>query len=260
MDSFEWNKIIGAVLGTLLFVVALNIVVSGLLAPHKAEKPGMEVAVTEPTAPTGEAPAAEVPPDWGTVLPAADVAAGEQVHQRCLQCHDFTKGGPRKIGPNLWGIVGAKHAHMQGFGYSPAMQQLADKTWDYDTLNEFLKNPKAAVPGTSMSFIGLSKERDRINIIAYLRTLADSPLPIPAPKPAAPAEETAPAEGGTGEPAGELQAPPPGAPTTPPGTAPAESAPGTAAPAQPTTEQPKPATPEGPAPTTPPAQPGGGGH
>jgi cytochrome c len=257
MDSFEWNKIIGAVLGTSLFVVALHIVVSGLLAPHKAEKPGMEVAVTETTAPTGEAPAAEVPPDWGTVLSAADVAAGEVVRQRCLQCHDFAKGGPRKIGPNLWGIVGAKHAHMEGFSYSPAMKALADKTWDYDALNTFLKSPKAEVPGTSMSFIGLSKEPDRINLIAHLRTLSDSPFPIPPPRPPA-AEEPAPStDGGTGEPAGELQAPPPG--TTPEGGAP-PPAPGAAAPTSPA---PQPAAP-GSAPSPTPAQPapttGSGGH
>jgi cytochrome c len=250
MDSFEWNKIIGAVLGTLLAVVALHIVVSGLLAPDKAERPGMEVAVTEPSAPTGEAPVAEVPPDWGTVLPAADVAAGQVVHQRCLQCHDFSKGGPRKIGPNLWGIVGAKHAHMEGFSYSPAMKALAEKTWDYDALNAFIKNPKAAVPGTSMSFIGLSKEPDRINLIAYLRTLSDSPLAIPPPKPPAP-EEPAPADGGASEPAGELQAPPPG---TPDGTAAPASGGATPAPAAPGST-PSAAQPGQPAPTT-----GSGGH
>jgi cytochrome c len=219
MDSFEWNKIFGAVLGTALFVVALSILVSGLMESDKAEKPGMEVVVTEQPA-DGGTPAPEVAPDWGTVLPTADVATGEKVHQRCLQCHDFTKGGPNKIGPNLYGVVGGHHSHEPSFTYSAAMKALAEKTWDYDALNEFLKNPKVAIPGTKMAFAGLSKEQDRINLIAYLRTLSDAPLAIPAPKPAEPAAAPAetPVEGAGEPPAGEVQAPPPG--SAPDGTTP----------------------------------------
>lgn len=245
MDSFEWNKIFGAILGTALFVVALNIVVGGFMAPHKSDKPGMEVVVTETTAP-GETPVAEVAPDWGTVIPVADLAAGEKVAGRCLQCHDFAKGGPNKIGPNLYGIVGANHAHIQGFVYSAAMMALKDKTWGYDELDAFLKSPKGAVPGTKMAFAGLSKVTERVNLIAYLRSLSDAPAAIPAPKPAAPTEPEAPATGDGTEPAGELQATPPA-----PGAAPPAPAPGTEAPANPATTPP----------TTPaPAKPAGGGH
>ena len=227
MDSFEWNKIFGAVLGTALFVVALYIGVEGFMEPEKAAKPGMEVAVVEEQGTPGEAPVAEVAPDWGTVLPAADLAAGETVHKRCLQCHDFSNGGPNKIGPNLWSLVGGKHAHAAGFAYSTAMQALAGKTWGYDELDQFVKNPKGAIPGTKMAFAGLSKQQDRVNLIAYLRTLSDAPLAIPAPKPAAaPAPvEGAPPEGAAVEPAGELQAPPPGTTPAPPPPAPAPAAP-----------------------------------
>jgi cytochrome c len=253
MDSFEWNKIFGAILGTALFVVALNIVVGGIMAPPKGHKPGMEVVVAEGPA-TGEAPVVEAAPDWGTVLPAADLAAGEKVAGRCLQCHDFAKGGPNKIGPNLYGIVGTNHAHAAGFAYSSAMAALKDKLWGYDELDSFLKSPKAAVPGTKMAFAGLSKTTERVNLIAYLRSLSDAPMAIPAPKPVEPAAPATPPADGT-EPAGELQAPPPGAPgTTPP-------APGTAAPAEPTTTPP--AVTPGSAPTPPapePAKPAGGGH
>jgi len=244
MDSFEWNKIFGAVLGTALFVVALNIVVSGLMTPHKAEKPGMEVTVAENGGTAAEAPVAEVAPDWGTVLPAADLAAGEKVHQRCLQCHDFSKGGPNKIGPNLYGVVGGHHAHEPSFAYSTAMKALAEKTWDYEALDAFLKNPKAVVPGTKMAFAGLSKTQDRINLIAYLRTLSDAPFAIPAPKPAEPAPAETPAEGAAEPPAGEVQAPPPGS-STPEG-APASGTPATEAPSAPA--------------TTPAPAPSGGGH
>lgn len=229
MDSFEWNKIFGAVLATALIVVGLNVVVSGFMKPHKSEKMGMEVAVTETTGPASGPAPADVPIDWGTVLPAADVAAGEQIHGRCLQCHDFTKGGPDKIGPNLYGIIGAKHAHAPNYAYSPAMKALADKTWDYDAFSAFIKNPKAAIPGTKMAFAGLSKNQDRINLAAYLRTLSDSPPAVPAPNPAIAAPAPAPTAPGTPadgtEPAGELQAPPPGtAPATPGTTTPATPA------------------------------------
>lgn len=258
MDSFEWNKILGAVLATALIVVALNIVVGGFMKPHKSEKMGMEVAVTETAGPTTGPAAPELPTDWGTVLPAADVAAGEQIHQRCLQCHDFSKGGPDKIGPNLYGVIGAKHAHAPNYAYSPAMKALADKTWDYEAFGHFIKNPKAAIPGTKMAFAGLSKEQDRVNLTAYLRTLSDSPLPIPAPNPAAATPPAAPAApGGDGtEPAGEVQAPPPAAPgaapaTPGPGTTP--PSPGTTTPANPTTTTPAGAAPATPPATTPPA-------
>ena len=253
MDSFEWNKIIGAVLGTVLFIVALYIVIGEVMKPEKPEKPGMEVAVTEESASGGPPPAAELPPDWGTVLPAADLAAGENIHKRCLQCHDFEKGGPNKIGPNLWGMVGNHHAHAPDFTYSTAMKALTDKTWDYEALNQFLTNPKSAVPGTKMAFAGLSKTQDRVNVIAYLRTLSDSPLAIPAPNPAAAAPAPAPAtpaaaDGAASEPpAGELQAPPPSEPataagTTPPasGTTPPTSTPPTAPAASPTPAIPAP--------------------
>jgi cytochrome c len=82
------------------------------------------------------------------------------------------------VGPNLWDVVGNKQAHIAGFGYSPALQA-AGGTWDYEKMNAFLANPKAAVPGTRMAFAGMRRADDRANLIAYLRTLSDSPRPLP---------------------------------------------------------------------------------
>lgn len=262
MDSFEWNKILGAALGTVLFIVALNILLDEVMAPEKPTSPGMEVAVTE--TPTSGGPVAEVKPDWGTVLPTADVAAGEKIHQRCLQCHDFEKGGPNKIGPNLYGVVGGKHAHKEDYAYSGAMKGIAGP-WGYDELDAFLTNPRGAVPGTKMTFAGLSKQSDRINLIAWMRTKSDSPASIPAPNPAAAQAPAAAAGGPDGEgPSSQTQTPPGGgtapgaAPPTAPtgGTPPATPGPATPAPASgvqapgqsvppPPAAQPAPATPPG---------------
>jgi cytochrome c len=260
MDSFEWNKILGAVLGTALFIAGLNILVDEFMKPEKPTTSGMTVAVTE--APTGGTPAAETKPDWGTVLPVADVAAGEKVHQRCLQCHDFEKGGPNKIGPNLYGVVGNKRAHEPTYSYSSGMQS-AGGTWGYDELDAFLASPRAVIQGTKMTFAGLSKQQDRVDLIAWLRTKADSPFALPPPHPAA---ANAPAAGGgpDGEsPTTQTQSPQPGEKPQPtaPGAAPPTAPTGGVPPASttPAPAKPEPASGPAPAPTpaTPPATPPG---
>jgi cytochrome c len=196
MDSFEWNKIAGAVLGTLLFVVAVKIASEFIFEVKEPAKPGYVVQGVEAPAATGTTQvAAEEPlPDWGTVLPKADVAAGKSISTRCEQCHDLSKGGPNKIGPNLWGVVGRPRASHPGFDYSGAMKAKGG-SWSYDELFKFLKSPGAYIPGTKMSFAGLPKAQDRIDLIAFLRTDMDSPAPIPPPQPAKAAPAQTPANG-----------------------------------------------------------------
>ena len=196
MDSFEWNKIIGAVLGTAMFVVILKIATEAIFEVPPPPKPGYVVEGVQEASTGGAAaaPVEEALPDWGTVLPKADLAAGKDVSARCEQCHDLSKGGPDKIGPNLWGVVGRARASRASFSYSSAM--LADHSvWDFDKLFRYLKSPQSVVPGTKMTFAGLRGASDRIDLIAYLRTLSDSPMAIPAPKPAAAAAPAAPAKG-----------------------------------------------------------------
>ena len=196
MDSFEWNKIAGAVLGTLLFVVAVRIATGFIFEVKEPAKPGYVVQGVEAPTATGTTQTAteEAMPDWGTVLPKANVADGKSISTRCEQCHDLSKGGPNKIGPNLWGVVGRPRASHPGFDYSAAMKSKGG-SWSYDELFKFLKSPGAYIPGTKMSFAGLSKADDRINLIAYLRTDMDSPAPIPPPRPAKAAAAAAPANG-----------------------------------------------------------------
>jgi cytochrome c len=200
MDSFEWNKIAGAVLATLMFVLVVSFATEAIFEPAKPAKPGyvVEGVQEEASAASSAAPAEEALPDFGTVLPTADAAAGQKISQRCEQCHDLSKGGPNKIGPNLWGVVGRPRATHEGFSYSGAMS--ADHgTWTLDKLFKFLKSPATMVPGTKMSFAGLRSAQDRINLLAWLRTQSDSPVPIPPPAPKAPAASA-----------------PAGAPATPP--------------------------------------------
>ena len=186
MNSFEFNKMAGAVLGTALLAFGLNILSGAIYHGEKPEKQGfaIEVAQADTGAAAGggsTAPAAGSGKSLGALLASADAAKGQAVAKQCGACHDFTKGGPNKTGPNLWGVVGRQHGSHEGFTYSDAMAGLKDKPWTYEALNEFVTSPKAAVPGTKMGFGGLKKEDDRANLLAYLQTVGDAKVDFPAP-------------------------------------------------------------------------------
>ncbi|MBI1274226.1 MAG: c-type cytochrome [Alphaproteobacteria bacterium] len=179
MSGFELNKIMGAILLAALVACLAGFVAHVVVHPHEGgEKAYVVEGVGEETG-TAVAAAPAGPEPIAALLASADVAAGQKVSRACAACHDFTKGGPNKVGPNLYGIVMNKHGHMEGFSYSDGMMGMHDKVWTYDELNEFLYNPKAYVPGTKMAFAGIKKTQDRANLIAYLRTLADSPASLP---------------------------------------------------------------------------------
>jgi len=193
MSDLGFNKIAGAVLATGLAIVGLKELTSIVYKVEPAEKPGYAITIAEETGPGGAA-VAEVPIDWGTVLPTADIAAGEAVAKKCASCHSFNQGGATMVGPNLYGVVGHKPGSHAGMAYSDGMKAFGEKTpaWDYEHLNAFLTGPQKYIAGTKMSFVGLKKPEDRINMIAYLHSLG-STLPIPAPAPAAAAPAAAPA-------------------------------------------------------------------
>jgi cytochrome c2 len=199
MDSFEWNKIAGAVLGTLLIVFGLSIFSGILFETEAPETPGYVIAVAE-EAGEGEGEAAaggeEAPAQpIGVLLASADPAAGEAAAKKCATCHTFGEGEANKIGPNLYEIVNRPIASHEGYEYSPAMQAYAEtaQTWTFEHLNTFLLDPDAAVPETKMAFPGLKADEERANVIAYLRSLSASPAPLPEPE--AEAAEAAPAGG-----------------------------------------------------------------
>jgi cytochrome c len=177
MDSFEMNKILGAVLGTALIVVALNIASGAIFAPEKPAKPGFNIVVPKTETGTQAAPAEKEPP-VAQLLASADPKRGEDAAKVCQACHTFEKGGPAKIGPNLWGVVGRMRAGMAGFDYSSGMKSMGG-TWTVDDLYHFLAKPQAFVEGTKMTFGGIARPQSRADLIAYLNTLSDNPAPLP---------------------------------------------------------------------------------
>ena len=178
MDSFELNKIMGALLGTCLLLLSVNIVAGAYFAPTKLAKPGYDIAV--PETPAGGGPAAPAEPEKpiAELLASSDPTKGENSAKKCAACHTFTKGGPNRVGPNLWGLVNRPKASEAGFNYSAAMKGKGGQ-WTYDDLNKYLTNPKAFVPGTNMQFAGLNRGSERADVINYLHTLAENPAPLP---------------------------------------------------------------------------------
>jgi cytochrome c len=234
MNSFEINKILGALLGTCLVLVAMHIASGAIFSPVAPAKPGYVIAVKQETQ-GGAAPAAPAETPIDTLLASASSERGTQIAKQCQACHNFQEGQGPKVGPDLYGVVDRPIASVSGFNYSSALKGAAQKLggkWTFDALNKWLTKPSAVAPGTAMTFAGLANEKQRADIIAYLDTLSPHPVPLPkaqgsaAPpaKPAAAAPAaTAPASGGSPAASpGNAPAPAPAAPAAPAGAAPAQ--------------------------------------
>lgn len=213
MDSFEMSKMAGAVLAALLLIVATNVIVTA----KTASSPNQPVAgykLPTDTA-TAEAPAGEAKPAETAEAPAAaakDVAAapakdaaapapagggfdakavvamlasakaedGAAKFKACAACHQVKKDAPSAVAPNLWGIVNRPKAAQADFAakYSEAMKAKGGE-WTYENLALFLHKPKDYVPGTKMVYNGIKDPAEIASVVAYLRTLADAPAPLP---------------------------------------------------------------------------------
>ena len=164
MDSFELNKILGAVLATCLLLMVTSITAEALFSPKMPEKPGFEIAVKE---------------DAGSAKEGGAAAAAAEPIEKLLQTASVEKGGPNRVGPNLYGVVGEpKGQGRGGFNFSAALKGKGGN-WTFDDLNKFIANPKGFIPGTAMGFAGIAKDSERADVIAYLNSLSESPQPLP---------------------------------------------------------------------------------
>lgn len=192
MESFEWNKIMGAVLGTLVFVMGVGFLAESIYAPIEGNGPGYALAEPEGEGHGAtEVAVVEVTP-LSVLLASASVEEGARSVRKCASCHNFGDGDANKVGPALYGVVGKQVASSDSFSYSGAFGEFgaSGETWSYENLNAFLESPKKFIPGTKMSFAGVRKEKERANILAYLQTLSGSPVAFPEPE----AMEAEPAE------------------------------------------------------------------
>jgi cytochrome c len=203
----EFNKIAGAVLVTLLTIMVIAKIGNTLVPIYypPADKPGA-------AAPGSEGPAQEPDRPVAELITAANADDGRRRAQACVACHSFEKGAAAKQGPNLWDIVGRDKGSAAGFAYSPAMKD-APGEWTYEELFRYIGDPQAVVPGNKMAF-RLPRAEHRAAVLAFLRTLSDSPKPMPAveKKPDAPTDANKPAP----PPPGGGTAPPQGGATKPP--------------------------------------------
>ncbi|MGO8916673.1 MAG: c-type cytochrome [Stellaceae bacterium] len=179
MSSFEWNKIIGAVLASMILAMVSGIIAGNLVKPIVPAKPVYVVAGEAPAAQQAAAAAPAGPEPIAPLLAKADASAGKDQAKKCTVCHTFDKGGANRIGPNLWNVIGEPIAEDRGgYQFSPALTAHKGQKWTADELNQWLFSPQAFAKGTKMTFAGLPKAQDRADVVAYLNTLSDTPQPL----------------------------------------------------------------------------------
>ncbi len=194
MNSSYLNAAAGAFLFIAFVVMTVSITSDAIFHTGAPETEGYAIAVTEGSATTADAGAEEALTPIATMLVDASAEDGQKAFRKCQACHTVENGGANRVGPNLWGIVDRQVASADGFGYSAAMTDYSEdgaKSWDFDALNNFLHAPRSYMRGTSMGFAGLKKDDERANVIAYLRSLSDNPVPLPDPEAQAESEEAA---------------------------------------------------------------------
>jgi cytochrome c len=162
-------------------MTAIGIIYLTTLSEHpqmpKAESAGL------PAAPAAGAKATPAPAStvqtqqpFEALVANASTERGTQVAKQCMVCHNLQEGQGPKVGPDLYGVVGRPVASMPNFHYSAALTAKGG-TWTFDALNKWLTNPRADVPGTAMTFAGISNEKQRADVVAYLNSLSAHPLP-----------------------------------------------------------------------------------
>ena len=180
MDSFELNKIIAAVLMTVLIVIGINKLADAIFYVEKPKQSSYKVEGLE-LAPSVERKTETkevVQLNIKEILAMGDIAHGEKIFKKCSACHVIASGGKNMIGPNLWGVIGRQAASVPNYKYSKAMIAYG-KEWSFEEMNSYLIKPQAYVKGTKMAFAGLRKEKDRASVILFMNSKSSSPKPLP---------------------------------------------------------------------------------
>jgi cytochrome c len=160
-----------------LFASTMSATASVAIRAQPLERSIVRIQVAQVA--TSPAPKRELAPPIAPLLATADPVAGEAYAKKvCAACHSLNEGGKAIIGPNLYGVVGGPHAYMQGFSYSDALKS-KQGPWSYDELYAWLTKPTDYAPGTRMAFPGIKNDKQRLDVIAYLRTLSHNPEPLP---------------------------------------------------------------------------------
>ena len=177
MAGFELNKIIAAILATVVVVFGINKVTDIIFTPDKPQQSAYKVEKIEPTLASASS-AGQAAVGISELLAMGTVEHGEKVFKRCSACHMIAAGGKNMIGPNLWSILGKQTGVASGYKYSKALAAYG-KEWSFEEMNGFLIKPSAHIKGTKMAFAGLKKEKDRASVILYMNSKSDKPLPTP---------------------------------------------------------------------------------
>lgn len=205
MDSLEGNKVAAAVLLAGMAFVGSGLIGSYLVHPENLRESVIKIDLPHPEGAGGAAPEQPI----AALLVSADPGRGEAAVKGlgCVACHSFNEGGKAGVGPNLYGVVGGPHGHMEGYTYSAALKA-KEGPWTYDELNEWLLKPSAYAPGTKMAYAGITDAKKRADVIDYLHTLAHDPVPLPA----APVTDATPSAGAPNTATAMNGAPRPGTP------------------------------------------------
>jgi cytochrome c len=165
--NMEFNKAFAAILTAGIIAYFCGLASHGLVHSEHPKEDAFHIEAAEVAAAPGAAAAPAEAEPIDALMATADITAGEKASKVCGACHSFEKGGPNRVGPDLFGIVGRTVGSHEGFAYSDAMKNHGG-TWDQASLNSFLWNPKKHVPGTKMTFAGIKKPEDRAALIKWL--------------------------------------------------------------------------------------------
>ena len=182
MSSFEFNKILAAIILAIIVIVIISKVGDIIVDNNKTDlqETAYKIDIPEPDsniASDSISTSKNIEPIID-LLASASLKNGEKIYKKCGSCHNYKKDSKSKIGPNLWDIINSPKANSKGFAYSEALSKIGG-SWTYEELNSFLYKPNEYIKGTKMNFVGLKNTQDRADIILFLRQQSDNLIPLP---------------------------------------------------------------------------------